>query len=101
MKKAFLTLALSATTVSIFAQQYYPLPSQCDPDKVYTYLPNAAYDNICVQSIDIKDKVFNAWPAEIYRYPNVKEIVLHNSNISSLPTDIFNLKNLEVLDLTT
>jgi Leucine-rich repeat (LRR) protein len=100
MKKFLSIIATLCTIGAANAQQYYPLPSQCDPDKVYGYLPNAAYENLCVFSIDITGMLYPKFPMEVFRYPNIKSIKLPKNGISNIPIDLWNLKHLEELDLS-
>jgi Leucine-rich repeat (LRR) protein len=100
MKSLIAVVLTSVAAIQVNAQEYYPLPSPCDPDKIYTYLPNAAYENICVFHIDVNNIPINKWPKETYLYPNVKDIALRNDGIPSIPIDIVNLKHLETLDLS-
>ena len=73
MKKLIYSLLFISFTFGATAQQYYPLASPCDPDKVFEKLPSAAYENVCIQLLRIKSQPFNDFPKEIFRYPNLKE----------------------------
>ena len=55
MKKVITIIGLGLLGMQINAQEYYPLPSPCDPDKVFNYLPSAAYDNVCVYHLEVNN----------------------------------------------
>ncbi len=91
-----LMLAMAANATA----QYYPLPSPCDPDKVFSYLPNASFDNVCVFHLNINKMPYKSLPGEIFNYPNIQDIAFTNCGIKEITVDIPNLKELEVLDLS-
>lgn len=102
MTKKLVTIFSLALAMSqqLEAQTYYPLPSPCDPDKVFILLPNAAYDNNCVFNLDLRNMNYNRFPSEIYRYPNLKHLNLIACKVPELPIDITNLLELQTLDLS-
>jgi Leucine-rich repeat (LRR) protein len=100
MKNLFCCTLFTALAITSQAQQYYPLPSPCDPDKVFSLLPNASYDNNCVFHLAIDGKMYNSFPQELFSYPNIQDIALTNCGLNELSINLPFLKELEVLDLS-
>lgn len=95
--KNFIRIALlicAILPIGLIAQPEYHVEG-----KIYTSLEKALSEPDSVVILKLRRKGYEAFPMEVFKFKNMKELDLGNNKISSLPSNIGELENLEILNL--
>lgn len=56
--------------------------------------------NYQVTKLNLAGKNLNEFPQEVFKYPNLKKLIINNNHINKIPQQIIKLKKLQVLDIS-